>query len=846
MSLIVPPGSGDPRKFAAQNPYRPEAPAAFDPRLGQAGAHGLTPQQIDALHQKFDRMLPQIVSSDPSVQRSKMLEDEFRQRGMSKAAQVMSGLPLGIPGATNLGRGTMVSPQAPYQPEFSSPDRQQYPVHRILANRYWRLFHKLDPVVGNALDLYSEMPWSDFQLVGEGVDGEVKQHFERMCEEVGLLSVLPYVVREFLTVGEAVLHCMYDSDRRMWNYIALHNPDSIEVVDAPFIHMDPIIELIPDQRLRQILTSGDPLMQRVRAQMPDELVGRLLARQNIPLDNLNVTFLARKLHPYDVRGTSIISRLWRVLMLEDAVFAATIATARRHAGPLRVAKIGNPQTGWIPGPEHEQRLLELLAQAEVDPLAWIVYHFGVQFEAFGTTDRVISVGREWETLERIKLVGLGVSKAFVHGEVTYASSVTGLQVFLSRLLSQRNFIESKWLYPKFFRPVSEMNNFVKPTQAELKHRVRVRRTAQELNDDARFIVPRVDWDKKLDPNVDKEMIGAVEALTRIGVRFSKGTLAALVNRKYEDEMRASIREDVLEAQERQRVQQQLGPAGGGPSGTQPAQQTVEQFQDQQLGIPTTPAAPGGPGAPGPGQPGGPPAYGPPPRPGTPPAGPQPMPAAPQPVPQPARTAPQPPHQPEEASIERRPMQPKPPPEPGDWRASAERLGNWDAQTVEDVIDLFRPPECAACRADPAGRCPAHMPAEAFWVGAVSQRFNQALLEGDAEAAWDDFTLYLEQHGYPDEDIAVLREILASETILPPPSGREFDRSEAARVAREVFEALPDDASSDQDVDAAFVRAFKRDAGSNGATHRFSTSTMLIGEGNGAPGGSADNPFRRKR
>jgi hypothetical protein len=713
----------------------------------------------------------------------------------------------------------------------SSPDRQSFPVHRVLANRYWRLFGKLDPVIGNCLELYSDMVWSDFQLTGEGVDGEVKDHFERMCEKVELLALLPYLVREFMTVGEAVVHCLYDSDERMWDYVTLHNPDNIEVIDAPFIRMDPIIELIPDQRLRAILSSGDPMIQKIKAKLPPELLGRLLARQNLPLDNLNCTFLARKLHPYDVRGTSIITRLWRVLMLEDAVFSTSIATARRHSAPLKVAKLGNPQTGWIPGAAHEQRLLELLAQSELDPHAWLVYHFGVSFEAFGTTERAIWVGREWEALERIKLVGLGMSKGMISGEVTYASSVTGLQVFLQRLLSMRGFFERKWIYEKFFRPIAEINEFVKPSQAELNHRIRVRRTAKELAEDNRYIVPKCDWDKKLDPNVDRDLIAAYESLERIGVPISSKTKLSAVNLKYENELKSRLAEQVLEAKERQKYEEELGPAGQGPTGVQPSDMTVEQYEQSQ----------GNPGIPGPGQPGGPPATRPPPRPGMPPAPQQTPQGAPQQAspdgvvrrPMPRQQAPQPPAQPQPPA---KSLQDRDPDQP------ATKRGNWTEDEIEAVTELFR-----------TGRSD-----EAFWYQAATDRFKAAIARDDYEEAWDDLQLYLEAHGYPDEDLGSLRRILVLDGIL---------QSDPEDHVKDIYDAMPDSVESDSDAEAAFVRAFAKKGSSlakdapksngNGVEAkkangygRWSASSAadLVGAGNAVRGGDggSTNPFRKKR
>lgn len=455
----------------------------------------------------------------------------------------------GMPGS-GIGFGdnsTFITQQRPYQPEFESPDRQQYPVHRILANRFWRLFWKLDPVIGNCIEMYSQLPWGGFELTGEGVEGEIKDRMEHMVKLTKLRSILPTLVQEYLIVGEVGPHCFYDKDERLWTYIAVHNPDQLEVLHAPFIKMDPIVEFVPDDRLRQVLTSTNPMLKNVRDQMPDELITRLMARQNIPLSPLNFTFIPRKLHPYDTRGTSLLSRMWRILMYEDAIFNASIATARRHAGPIKVAKLGDPNIGYIPPPEQERRLLQLLAQAELDVNAWLVYHYAINFELVGTTDRIMAIDKHWDLIERVKLVAMGISKAFLHGEVTYASAASGLTVFLQRLKAIREFFEAEWLYPKFFKPIAKLNGWVKPTQAELDNRVRIRRSYAELEEDDRLIIPEMKWDKSLDPEVDMEMISAMQAISQgLGVKISKRTAMASVNQDYEDELRQAIEETEIE------------------------------------------------------------------------------------------------------------------------------------------------------------------------------------------------------------------------------------------------------------------------------------------------------------
>lgn len=503
-----------------------------------------TRARLDSFESRYvGRMIP---GSAPgaSVDREALLKEDLGKVGASLlpnrvASQRRTAAFGGMPNGTGFSgwgagtqtganfAGTFIQQQRPYQPEFDSPDRLSYPVHRILANRYWRLFHKLDPIIGTAIDIYSEMPFCQFKMGGDGIEGQIKTAYESMIEETELLSVLPYFPREFLTVGEACPHTIFDESKGYWVHIALHNPDQLEVIDAPFLHMDPIMEFIPDDRLRQIVSSSDPALAEIRDSVPGELVSRIQSGQNIPLDPLNATFIARKLHPYDSRGTSIISRLWRVNMYEDGVYSASIATARRAASPIKVVKMGNERTGWIPGPQAEGKMAELLAKAELDPLAWIVTHYGVAFEAWGANERTLSISRELDAIERIKLVGLGISKSMVFGEVSYASAEKTLQVLLQRLKTMRMMFQSKWIIPKFFRGVAKINDWRRISKSESRRNYRITRSANEIRD-SDYIVPTLEWENPLSPRVDADMQKAIESLERLGIKISKSTKISTV------------------------------------------------------------------------------------------------------------------------------------------------------------------------------------------------------------------------------------------------------------------------------------------------------------------------------
>jgi hypothetical protein len=322
------------------------------------------------------------------------------------------------------GASVIRAPARPYHPLFSSPDRLQLPVQLAQLNQYWRLFYNVDPVIGGAIDMHGDMPWSGAYLIMDepGDESQTILHaYEDMLNQTELLSWLPKMTREYLIIGEIFPFCFWDDKEGIFTHITLHNPDYVEVVDSPLIDDDPILTLRPSQDLRRILQSTDPRYVRLRNKIPSDILASIAGGKNIPLDPLNASHIARKAFPYDIRGTSIMGRLFRILMYEDAVFNGQIQQAQRHALPLRVFKLGDPKEGWIPSPQNMEEFIEVLAESEVDPLAAIVYHYGLQVEYHGIEGKQLKITNEWDVIERAKLIALGINKSFLHGETTYAS-----------------------------------------------------------------------------------------------------------------------------------------------------------------------------------------------------------------------------------------------------------------------------------------------------------------------------------------------------------------------------------------------------------------------------------------
>lgn len=730
-----------------------------------------------------------------STRMGKGEEEQPKQAGTTKTANVS-------------GASSFFTRPIEYRPEFASPDRWWVPRDRNVLNGYWRMFYAVDPLAGSVVDMYVEMPLSDYQIVGEGVEGSIKQDIEQMCEDVRLVQLVSTIMREFLVIGEAIPHLFYDGAVGHWTDWSMHKPEAVEVLDTQMLGIEPILILQPPteeiSELRKVVkaalamdveVSGVPFLQQ------------LMTKRKVPLEPLNVTFIPRLLHPYDNRGTSLFTRLWRTWMYEDAVSNATLQTAKRHAcfvagtevlidagvknieemkvgdivvsgqgvhreveaawsekametvtisttgspdlectlnhqfkiwrglgdvvegiegvdlhgatgrikaediregdflmiprhcsadeadaiwwlngltrqvgedldlgedgkyidtslwsfmqkrdfirglcesrgrekwkirssslayqirhilaqlgvfaemlvfddeyllsfypgsllkviqdqeisrlsddesvwkdesyiytrvralkrtvytegidvynltvegdrsyianglqtynSPVKTVQMGDVNAGFVASTEQEDELLKALAQAEMDPHAWVLVPPTTKFEAWGTTDKLMGLRTEYDIIERLKLLALGTSKDFISGASTFASAQAGLQVFLSRLLSFRNFVEESFVYPKLFGVIVKANNWELPKQADVSHSVR---TAKGRN----IVKPEIRWAKSLKQRVDRELLDAYRTLVdTFNVKISQRAVCEAAGVKWQDELRKSMEEEII-------------------------------------------------------------------------------------------------------------------------------------------------------------------------------------------------------------------------------------------------------------------------------------------------------------
>lgn len=203
-------------------------------------------------------------------------------------------------------------------PEVYSPlwlnSNLNLPRDRATINAWCRSFYALQPFVQNAINLHSTYPISKLNI--KCPNKKVERFFNDMIEEIDLMNICSQVAQEFWLLGESFIYAELDERAAKWSRLVIQNPDYI-VVKRSVIASEPLIMMRPDENLRRIVFSNKPSDIEQKRQLNETIVEHIKRGENIPLDNFYISHLARRISPYEVRGTGLPVCCFRQIMLFD-------------------------------------------------------------------------------------------------------------------------------------------------------------------------------------------------------------------------------------------------------------------------------------------------------------------------------------------------------------------------------------------------------------------------------------------------------------------------------------------------------------------------------------------------
>ena len=316
----------------------------------------------------------------------------------------------------------------------------------------------------------SEFPLSDFQLQCE--DPEIQQYYNDFKDRVDLVNLCRQMLLEFHLLGEADTYGNCDYNNFEWSDFVQIPPENIDVYGS-YISSEQMCFLKPDPNLRDKLS---------KVNIPDKALTKLWdpgyiadLKENKPhlLDNRRLIRFVRNPNKYTLRGVSLCWRVLHDVLYELKLKMLQLTKADRGMFPLKLFKLGSPEKGWIPSKRHFDEFRRQLIAAANDPDFNIIYHFGVNVEYLGVTDKWADLTSEFEAIEKRIMLGMFANEAVLSGtDTTYASGAVSVRVLMQKYLAIRTLLERALIY-KIFLPLARARGFVRRSKAEISHKIRV-------------------------------------------------------------------------------------------------------------------------------------------------------------------------------------------------------------------------------------------------------------------------------------------------------------------------------------------------------------------------------------
>jgi hypothetical protein len=451
-------------------------------------------------------------------------------KGLRKMAQqALSAGPVGSTSAGAAWRGPGDSVRQ--VPEVYSPlwlnSNLNLPRDRATINAWSRSFFALNPIVHNAITLHSTYPIAKLNIKCH--NRKVEKFFADMAEEIDLMNVCVQIAQEFWTLGEAFIYAELDERTARWSRLLIQNPDYI-TVKRSVIAGEPIISLRPDENLRRIVFSNRPVDVQQRRQLDPRIIEHVKRGENIPLNNFYVSHLARKISPYEIRGTGLIVSSFRQLMLFDKLRESKFAQADNMVNPLTLVKIGSEE--FHPTPTDLDAWRQVFEESQYDKDFKIFTHKDVVVERVGYGQGIYDISGDITQLIKEIWIGLMVPSVIMDGsDTTYATGSVSLDVLRQRYMQFRNMLGT-WLKRKIFAPISKLNDFY-----------------EYVEGDKVLVVPEVDWNHMS----LFDMSDYIQNLSQLAQgdgpakKVSLQTLFRSLGLDYDDEARKIRYEDVQDA-----------------------------------------------------------------------------------------------------------------------------------------------------------------------------------------------------------------------------------------------------------------------------------------------------------
>ncbi len=441
------------------------------PQVSALMARSVSEHRRDTLAKEVERGLYKD-GTGPSVREDGLTSNGLVSAsiGMKKHAQLTSSTMYNSGGGGGSGADTAKQTPEVYSPLWLSSNLS-LPRDKATINAWCRSFFALNPLVHNAISLHSTYPISKLNI--KCFNKEVEKFFNDMIEELDLMNTCVQIAQEYWLLGEAFIYADYDENLGKWSRLIIQNPDYM-VLDRSVTSDEPVITLKPDENLKRIVFSNKPRDIEQKKKLKQYIIDCVKRGDNIPMNNFHVSYLSRKISPYEIRGTGLPVSIFRQLALFDLLRESKFAQASNMINPITVVKIGSAD--YKPTSADLEAWRSTFEAAQYDRDFKIFTHEGVDIQKIGGSG-FVDIGNDVTQIIKEIYSGLQVPSVLMDGgsDTTYANGGVALDVLRQRYMQFRNMMAA-WLKRKIFAPIAKIQGFY-----------------EYKNGEKQLIIPEVDW-----------------------------------------------------------------------------------------------------------------------------------------------------------------------------------------------------------------------------------------------------------------------------------------------------------------------------------------------------------------
>lgn len=468
---------------------------------------------------------------------------------------------------------------------FNTQDTEEL----IELRRWCRIFYATHSLVPLLVDIYSTFPVQGLEFKSK--DPKIDEFYTSMfMDELNYEDFLPNgLMREYYTVGEVNAFAHFNEELGTWGSEEILDPDTLRVSNSLFVEEERVQWLVKDL-VDSLREASDPTTESPSERLERQYQYQMLIRHypsivkaamqddGLDMSNALVSRMVNKATWTDTRGTPVMLRCFRTLMLEESLHAAEDAVCDRLYAPMILATLGIENLGdghpWIPDQAALDELRDDIQAAISGDFKVITHNMGLQITSVFGRESVPNLSNDYDRCSANIMQSFGIGQSLIMGGTggggTYASSAINREVCEQLMKNSQD--KAKWHLKKRMEIIAEAQEHY---DYELKGGVRkpIYREVEEYNEETgekeivrvpKLLIPEPQF-ATLNLRDEATERAFITQLKQLGVPISDGFLALNVQVDFTQELEKQAEESyakgLAQAQAMDKLQKRLDADG---------------------------------------------------------------------------------------------------------------------------------------------------------------------------------------------------------------------------------------------------------------------------------------------